>query len=95
MVPRESSITKAIMRWLESGGLCPLKWHGGKFGKAGVPDILCFESGHAVWFEVKRPGGKPTALQDGTMNKLRAAGCRVYVVTSLEEAQRAFAGGSK
>lgn len=44
------------------------------YGKSGVPDYCVCITG-AFWsFEVKRPGKKPTAIQDRRMKEVRDAG---------------------
>lgn len=55
------------------------KWH------SGIPDILMILYGYYVWVETKRPGETTTPKQDQTIEELRAAGSRVYVVESVED----------
>jgi hypothetical protein len=58
--------------------------------KAGMPDILFIWHSIADFFEVKRPGKKPTKLQAVIHKQLRKAGCGAYVVTSVEEVEKAL-----
>lgn len=54
-------------------------------GNAGVPDRLVVVPGGKVYFvELKRPGGKTTALQEAQIKKLRSLGCDARVIDSLE-----------
>lgn len=61
------------------------KEHGGMYGQAGIPDIVCCISGRFVTFEVKTATGKPTKLQEVTIQKIQAAGGTAHVVRSAEE----------
>ena len=85
--PRESSITARIVRHLKQRGCWYAKIHGGGYARAGLPDLVVIDRGRTFWFEVKRPGGKPTQLQALEHERMRAAGAQVYVVTSWEEVE--------
>jgi len=61
------------------------KQHGGQFGTAGLPDIICCINGRFMAFEVKTPVGKLTKLQEITIQKINAANGKAYKVTSLQE----------
>ncbi len=52
---------------------------------AGTPDVLAIKDGRALFVEVKRPGNKPTALQQAMMETLRGYGARCLVATSVED----------
>lgn len=91
---KESTIVTAIMRYLKSVPVCfAWKEHGGMYGTAGLPDIICCYHGRFVAFEVKvpagdgRPGGKLTKLQDATIQKIKAAKGEAHKVTSVKEVQ--------
>jgi hypothetical protein len=92
--PKESSIVRSILDDLRSRGRAVWfrKNHGGPFGAAGVPDIevvfrtMTTDPAIVVFLEVKKPGEKPTALQDATMEAIRRAGAYVRVVRSKAEA---------
>ncbi len=64
----EKMITIAILRYLKSlpDTFC-FKEHGGQYGTAGIPDILCCYKGRFLAFEVKSATGKPTKLQEVTI----------------------------
>jgi hypothetical protein len=51
----------------------------------GVPDIICCLDGKFIGFEVKRPGAKPTRLQDAQRERIISAGGQAHIVTSLDE----------
>ncbi len=81
------------MKWLKAEGYYPLKMHGSRYMLRGLPDIHCCAAGRCMWLEVKRPGEVPTRLQLIIHERLRAAGCNVHVVRSLEEVKRVLKGG--
>ena len=84
----EKDITAAIMRYLKTVPSCfAWKEHGGMYGTAGLPDIICCISGRFVAFEVKTSSGKLTKLQEVTITKIRAAKGEAYKVTSIEDVQ--------
>ena len=53
--------------------------------RAGMPDILFVYGGRLYAFEVKRPGGRATALQLHTLGQLRRAGAVAAVVYSWQD----------
>lgn len=86
--PREAAIVKAIVSRIraEYPGALVLKYHGGPHSVAGHPDLYGSIQGCAVALEVKRPGGRPTALQSARLEEWRRAGAITGVVTSADEA---------
>lgn len=88
-MPLESSITKSIQKSAKARGWWVMKVAGGAFQRPGIPDLLCVKHGRAVFLEVKRPGCKPTPLQDYVMGEIRGVGSAVAeVVTSRIEAEK-------
>ena len=84
----EKDIVTAIMRYLKTvpQSFC-WKEHGGMYGTAGLPDIICCIGGRFIAFEVKTPSGKLTKLQEITIAKIKAAKGEAYKVTSVKEVQ--------
>jgi len=84
----EKDIVNSIMRYLKTvpGCFC-WKEHGGLYGTAGLPDIICCFHGRFVAFEVKTPTGKLTKLQETTLQRIQAARGNAYKVTSVKEVQ--------
>jgi len=77
---KEKDITAAIMRYLKIVPDCfVFKTHGGMYGTAGLPDIICCVGGRFVGSEVKTPDGKLSALQ-----KINAAGGTAVKVESVD-----------
>ena len=90
---KESSIVKAILKYLKTlPGCFAWKEHGGMYGTAGIPDIIACIGGKFYGFEVKTERGKPTALQEATMQKIQAAGGIALVVRSVEEVKTVLNG---
>ncbi|MDL2310363.1 VRR-NUC domain-containing protein [Peptostreptococcaceae bacterium OttesenSCG-928-C18] len=82
----EKDIVTAIMRYLKTVPMCfAWKEHGGMYGTAGIPDIICCYHGRFVAFEVKTPSGRLTKLQEITITKIKAAKGEACKVTSVEE----------
>lgn len=85
----EKDIVAAIMRYLKTVPMCfAWKEHGGMYGTAGIPDIICCYYGRFVAFEVKVPSGKLTKLQETMITKIKAAKGEAYKVTSVEEVRK-------
>ena len=53
----------------------------GAFGRAGVPDIIGCYRGYFFAVECKAGKGKPTALQEAEIEKIRKAGGKAFVIT--------------
>lgn len=87
----ESKIVCAVIRELVARGYWTTKIHGGPYQRAGIPDVLAVKDGRALWVEVKRPGEKPTKIQEHVMAGLRAAGCVVIVASSSGDIDAALA----
>lgn len=90
---KEVDIVKAIMKYLKTvpGCFC-WKEHGGMYGTAGIPDIIACINGHFYGFEVKTENGKPTKLQEATIQKILAAGGTALVVRSVDEVRTVISG---
>ena len=80
----EKTIEQELVNQVKKrGGICP-KWVSPSF--AGVPDRLVFlPDGKFVMVEVKRPKGKPRALQISRHKLLKRLGFTVYVLDGLEQ----------
>ncbi len=83
---QENTIVKGILAYLRSINDCFCwKEHGGMYGTAGLPDIICCYKGKFIAFEVKNAGGKVTELQKRTMGQINAAGGAAMLVRSVDE----------
>lgn len=82
----EKEITAAILKYLKTVPECFFwKEHGGMYGTAGLPDIICCIGGRFMAFEVKTPSGKLTKLQETTIRKIQDARGEACKVTSVGE----------
>ena len=82
----EKDITNAILKYLKTVPDCFCwKEHGGMYGTAGLPDIICCIKGRFVAFEVKTEKGKLTKLQEITIQRIQRAKGEAYKVTSRDE----------
>ena len=85
----EKDITAAIQRYLKTVPECfYFKEHGGQYGTAGLPDIIVCYRGRFVAFEVKTPSGKPSKLQEITIQRIKAAKGEAFIVRSVEEVKK-------
>ena len=83
---KEKDVTAAIMRYLKTvPGCFAFKEHGGMYGTAGLPDIICCYRGRFVGLEVKTPDGKLSKLQESMLTKIQAAKGTAFKVTSVNE----------
>lgn len=77
---RESTLTARILRELNNApGCMAIKTHGGRFGRAGTPDIVGCYQGRAFLLEVKVGGNAPTRLQEHEMESWDQSGAAVEV----------------
>jgi len=89
----EQKVTKEVIGYLDTlkEAHRPIWWvklHGHAMQQRGLPDLMVVLNGQAIFMELKKPGGKATPLQTHTFNKLRLAGARAGVVTSVDDARR-------
>lgn len=67
-----------------------------KIGEAGIPDLLAIRPAtidrpiQVYWFEIKKPGKKSTDIQKVRQEELRAIGCKVFEIHSLDELSAAI-----
>ncbi len=57
-------------------------------GNDGVPDrLVCIPGGLIYFVELKADRGKPSSIQEWQMDRLRAMGCNVLLITGMDEAK--------
>jgi hypothetical protein len=84
---RESALVTEILRALRAlPGVIVRKRHGSAWGVAGDPDLYGSIHGQHFEIEVKRPGDRPTALQEARLKQWAATGALVGVARSVEDA---------
>jgi len=85
---KESTIQRQIIAYLREQGF--LVWKISDRFRSGIPDLYCCRGVKdgawkvSFWLEVKRPGGKVTALQAHEIAELRAQGVGAWVVSSVD-----------
>ena len=86
----ERDIVTAIKRYLLTLGDAVFFWkeHGGPYGCAGIPDIICCYKGRFIGLECKLPGGRLTELQKRAIEKINRAGGGACRVESVEDVKR-------
>ncbi len=85
----EKAIVAAILKYLKTVPKCFCwKEHGGMYGTAGIPDIICCIRGRFIAFEVKTESGKLTKIQEATIRKIKEAKGEAYKVTSVDEVKQ-------
>lgn len=90
---KESYYQAKILEWLKKNHPDAFIWkaQGGPYSNHnGVPDVIALINGHFFGFEVKRPGGKPTKLQELAIRQINAAGGTALVVTTVAEVEAAI-----
>ena len=89
----ERDVVARIKNYLKTVPHCFFwKEHGGKYGTAGIPDIIACIEGHFFGFEVKTDKGKPTVLQEATIRKILKSGGTAAVVRSVDEVRALIEG---
>ena len=85
----EKSIVTSILRYLKTLPHCfAFKEHGGIYGTAGIPDIICCYKGRFLGLEVKQPSGRLTELQKQTIDKINIAGGIALRVDSVADVKK-------
>ena len=83
---KEQEIQDKIMDYIKSIGGLPVKFNNiGIYAKAGVSDILACIRGRFVAIEVKKPGNKPSALQENFINAINSIGGFAFWADNLED----------
>ena len=83
---KEQDIQIAIMNYISSIGGLPVKFNNiGIYAKAGVPDILACIKGRFVAIEVKKPGNKPSSLQENFINAVNQIGGFAFWADNLQD----------
>ena len=83
----ERDLEKYFTAQCKKHKLLSLKLHV-KFARGWPDRIVPLENGEVLWVELKRPGGKLSALQAKVHNDLDKLGHKVYVIDSKEGINR-------
>lgn len=79
----EKEIEEAVWRYADKLGCMTIKLNGPM--DRGKPDRIFFYKGRALVIEFKKPGGKPTELQQSWLNRFNANGFTTHVVDKIGE----------
>lgn len=83
---KEKALENKIKTHLKNNNHYFIKYHGGAFTKAGVPDILACINGKFIGLEIKRPnGGKVSELQKAHISLIVNSGGKAYIVNNYED----------
>lgn len=85
----ETVIVNKITRALKADGAFIINIHGSVFQHKGLPDLIVIIRGTVIFLEVKTPTGKPSPMQLYIQGKIRRRGVESWIVSSVEEAERA------
>jgi hypothetical protein len=69
----------------QGGGIIYRKRWGGPYGVGGDPDLYFVVRGQHYEVELKRPGGKPTKLQQVRLHEWEGAGARCVLCSSVAD----------
>lgn len=78
----EQKIQTSIIKYLESKHWIVFKLMS--VSKAGVPDLICHQSGFTFYIEVKKPGGRLSKIQQYRISKLKEQNIDVLITDNLE-----------
>lgn len=88
----EREIVAKIQKYLkETPNVFFFKEHGGQYGTAGIPDLICCYKGKFIAFEVKTDTGKATVLQRLTIRQIQNAGGYACIVRSVDDVKKIIA----
>lgn len=93
---KESEIVAKIQAYLKTvKDLFFWKEHGGIYGTAGIPDLICCYRGRFIAFEVKTQKNDLTVLQGVTLQRIIKAGGYALTVRSEDEVKNVIEALSK
>lgn len=70
----EKNFEKRIRNYIKSVGGWSVKYFANAYTPRGVPDLLCCVNGMFIAIEVKATNGKPSKLQEITIEQIKNAG---------------------
>ena len=88
--PREESIVRAIIKYINDLPRCHAEKTHGSAHKSGQPDVTACVGGRRVEIEVKRPGKHATPLQERCLRRWAAAGAVAGEAHSVQEVRELF-----
>lgn len=71
----EKQFQTKVIHFLKDQGAYVIKmWGGGRFTRAGVPDVIFCLNGYYMAVELKSETGRPSKLQEYNIEEIRRAG---------------------
>lgn len=78
---KESQFQTKVIQFLKEHGVYVIKyWGGGRYTKAGVPDIVACINGYFIAIELKTETGRVSKLQEYNLEDIRRAGGAAMVL---------------
>lgn len=71
---QEKNFENRVKKFLEEQGCWYVKYFANAYTKSGIPDLLVCCNGYFVAVELKAPNGKPSALQQWNIQKIKESG---------------------
>lgn len=70
----EKNFEKVVRNYLSSVGGWSVKFFANSYTTRGIPDLLCCVNGKFLAIEVKATNGRPSKLQETTIEQIKKAG---------------------
>jgi len=71
----EAQFQRQVIRFFQEQSIWFVKyWGGGRFTRAGIPDIICCVNGYFVAVELKTDKGRVSELQQYNIDRIRESG---------------------
>jgi len=92
----ENQVQRQILDFLEAKGMMPClvgqkrKTRKSKYIRVGIPDILAFFKGRALFIEVKKKGGVTSDAQLDFIERLKFLGAYAFVADCLDDVLEFF-----
>jgi len=85
---KEKKIQSEIVRWLKDHGYSVDVITKGLYGNNGISDIIAVKQGKVAFIEVKRPGKKPTKLQELYLKEKQRHGAISFIAYCIDDVKR-------
>jgi Holliday junction resolvase len=89
-VASEKAVDGRIAKAVRRRGAWTFKVHGSAAMRRGLPDRMVCYRGYFLAIEVKKPGGKPTPIQEHELEQIRHAGGIAIVATDVDVVEEAM-----
>lgn len=77
----EKQFQQRVIKFLKEQGTYVINmWGGGRFTRAGIPDLIVCVNGYFIAVELKTETGKPTKLQEWNIDQIKESGGHATVL---------------